>query len=84
MQPEIAHQYQTCQPHNVNKNLCFEIFGYDILLDHNLKPWLLEINHTPSFSCGSPLDLRIKKGAIKDAMRLMNVSLKERNRLVKE
>ena len=64
--------------------MCFEIFGYDIMLDSKLKPWLLEINHTPSFKCGSPLDLRIKKGVIKDAMRLMNINLKDKGRLVKQ
>ena len=64
--------------------MCFEIFGYDIMLDHNLKPWLLEVNHTPSFKCGSPLDLRIKKGAIKDAMRLLNITLKEKHRSLRE
>lgn len=30
---------------------------YDIMIDRNLKPWLIEINHAPSFSADSPLDL---------------------------
>jgi len=64
--------------------MCFEIFGFDILLDSKLKPWLLEVNHNPSFSCGSPLDLKIKKGVVKDAMRLINVNLKENNRLIRK
>jgi len=55
--------------------MCFEVLGFDVLLDYQLKPWLLEINHTPSFRCGSPLDLRIKKGIIRDTLRLANVSL---------
>jgi len=28
----------------------FQIFGFDILLDHNLKAWILEINDHPSFN----------------------------------
>ena len=39
---------------------CFEIYGFDLLLDHKLKPWLLEINLLPSLSSSSPLDKRIK------------------------
>ena len=41
--------------------MCFEIFGFDIIIDSELKPWLLEVNHTPSFTADTPLDIKIKK-----------------------
>lgn len=44
----------------------------DVMLDHKLKPWLLEVNHTPSFTTDSPFDLEIKKGVIMDTIKLMN------------
>merc|ERR1711871_1519963 len=37
----------------------------DIMIDKNLKAWLIEVNHLPSFGTDSPLDLDIKE-------RLMN------------
>ncbi len=55
-------------------NMCFEILGFDIFLDANLKPYLLEINHTPSFTTDTPLDSLIKRNCIKDALILMNIS----------
>ena len=49
---------------------------FDVLLDSKLKPWLLEINHTPSFKTETPLDKGIKKGLIKDTLRIMNITTK--------
>ena len=48
--------------------MCFEILGFDILLDDNLKPWLLEINYTPSFKTDSQIDYAIKFPLINDTL----------------
>ena len=54
--------------------MCFELLGFDIFLDEQLKPWILEVNHAPSFSTDSPLDFKVKKNLIADSMRLLNLS----------
>lgn len=63
---------------------CFEILGFDIFLDSKLKPWLLEVNHSPSFSCDSNLDLEVKRSVISDCMRLVSVDPKKADRFQKE
>lgn len=52
--------------------MCFEILGLDVIIDHKLKPWLLEVNHTPSFTTDTPFDQKIKFNLIRDTIVLMN------------
>ncbi|XP_051161057.1 tubulin polyglutamylase TTLL5 [Leptopilina boulardi] len=52
---------------------CFELFGFDILIDDCLKPWLLEVNLTPSLGCDSPLDVRLKSALIADLLTLVGI-----------
>lgn len=74
VQPMLAHTYRSCQPDDVENSMCFEILGFDIFLDDNLKPWILEVNHAPSFTTDSPLDFKIKKSLITDTISLLNLS----------
>ena len=78
VQPILSHSYKSCQPDDPYNNMCFEVLGFDIMLDYKLKPWLIEVNHTPSFTTDTPLDKNIKKGVIRDALKIMNVSLKNK------
>ena len=74
VQPVLAHTYRSCQPDDLSNSMCFEILGFDIFLDEKLKPWILEVNHAPSFTTDSPLDFKIKKALISDTMKLLNLS----------
>ena len=60
--------------------MCFEILGFDVILDSKLKPWLLEVNFTPSFNTDSELDYEIKSGVIEETMKIINVSEQNRKR----
>jgi len=52
---------------------CFEILGYDVLIDSDLKPWLLEANLSPSLTPDSPLDLKLKGQVVADAFTLIGM-----------
>jgi tubulin polyglutamylase TTLL5 len=56
-------EYQPCS---------FELFGYDILIDSNGRPWLIEVNSSPSLDRGTQLDVRIKNELISDIIRLVD------------
>lgn len=48
--------------------MCFEVFGFDVMLDSDLKAYLIEVNHTPSFTTDTPLDYHIKHSLILDTL----------------
>ena len=50
----------------------FEVFGYDVLVDSDLRPWLLEVNASPSLARETPLDVRVKNAMIKDTILLLD------------
>ncbi len=64
--------------------MCFEVLGFDIMLDAGLKPWILEVNHSPSFTTDSPLDFKIKKNLISDTIRLLNLSFAKKQKYKKQ
>jgi tubulin polyglutamylase TTLL4 len=74
-----------------NKGACFEIYGFDILLDAKLKPWLLEVrnisdfkvNVCPSLSSSSPFDKVVKTSLICDTLNLVGIQPYDRKKLEK-
>uniref|UniRef100_G3WJW3 Tubulin tyrosine ligase like 6 n=1 Tax=Sarcophilus harrisii TaxID=9305 RepID=G3WJW3_SARHA len=82
--PIIKHNYHTCFPNHIMNSACFEILGFDILLDRKLKPWLLEVNHSPSFSTDSRLDKEVKDSLLYDTLVLINLGACEKKKVLEE
>lgn len=60
-----------CKAFVPHRGVCFELYGFDVLIDSTLKPWLLEVNLSPSLACDAPLDLKIKASMISDMFTLV-------------
>jgi tubulin polyglutamylase TTLL4 len=69
------------EPHIVNnfnryskyKNTCFEVYGFDVIIDAKLKSWILEVNVCPSFSSSSFLDKKVKTMMLSDAFHCIGI-----------
>eukprot|EP00448_Togula_jolla_P014167 CAMPEP_0170584158 /NCGR_PEP_ID=MMETSP0224-20130122/8539_1 /TAXON_ID=285029 /ORGANISM="Togula jolla, Strain CCCM 725" /LENGTH=864 /DNA_ID=CAMNT_0010907573 /DNA_START=103 /DNA_END=2693 /DNA_ORIENTATION=- len=84
VQPNLSHFYHSCQPDDAENAMCFEILGFDIILDQRLQPWLLEVNHAPSFSVESELDAIVKREVLTDTFKLLNLSPETRRQKKRE
>ena len=57
----------------INDKHCFEMYGYDVMLDADLKPWLIEVNASPSMSSDTQTDHDLKFGLLDDMLTLVDV-----------
>ncbi|CAI9545607.1 unnamed protein product, partial [Staurois parvus] len=63
-----------------SNSVCFEVLGFDIILDRKLKPWLLEINRAPSFGTDQKIDYDVKKGVLLNALKLLNIRASDKKK----
>jgi hypothetical protein len=61
-----------CELEIPNSPSSFELFGYDIIIDTNLKCWLLEINTSPSLERNCVLDDQIKLQLMDNIIDIVN------------
>ncbi|VVD00818.1 unnamed protein product [Leptidea sinapis] len=61
----IVHSLKAVAPVMLNDRHCFECYGYDIIIDTDLKPWLIEVNASPSM-VGTTENDRILKNRLVD------------------
>jgi hypothetical protein len=67
------HVMNAMKKMNVGRSNCFQLLGFDVLVDSDLKPWVLEVNLSPSLVTDSPLDHSIKATLLKDTMNIVGV-----------
>eukprot|EP00930_Biecheleria_cincta_P031555 TRINITY_DN21904_c0_g1_i1.p1 TRINITY_DN21904_c0_g1~~TRINITY_DN21904_c0_g1_i1.p1 ORF type:complete len:1089 (-),score=185.87 TRINITY_DN21904_c0_g1_i1:100-3366(-) len=78
VEPVISARTKITAPYSQN---CFELYGFDVLVDSQLKPWLLEVNLSPSMQAESPLDWQIKSSLLADSFNLVGINRVDKSRL---
>lgn len=64
---KMVESFKKVVPYRTN---CFELLGFDVMLDSKLKPWLLEVNLAPSLTCDTTVDQKIKAPLVADLFTL--------------
>merc|ERR1719198_33806 len=49
---------------------CFELFGYDVLIDDQLNAHLIEVNSSPALTRHNELDYDVKHAVVADTIHL--------------
>ncbi|XP_033341982.2 tubulin polyglutamylase TTLL13 isoform X7 [Megalopta genalis] len=82
--PILKHSYHTCFPTHDKTYACFELLGFDVLIDWKLKPYLLEVNHSPSFHTDAQIDKDIKEGLLMDTFAMLNLQQCDKKKIIEE
>ncbi|OHS97996.1 Tubulin-tyrosine ligase family protein [Tritrichomonas foetus] len=64
----VKSEYDHCP--KIGYQRCFQILGFDIILDENFKPYLLEVNYRPLLDFHSKYEQKMKVKMIKEALTL--------------
>ncbi|KAL3314883.1 putative tubulin polyglutamylase ttll1 [Cichlidogyrus casuarinus] len=67
----IVHSLKAVANVIINDRHSFECYGYDIIVDDALKPWLIEVNASPSLSATTASDRVLKFKLINDILNLL-------------
>uniref|UniRef100_A0A1B6E2G1 Polyglutamylase complex subunit TTLL1 n=1 Tax=Clastoptera arizonana TaxID=38151 RepID=A0A1B6E2G1_9HEMI len=67
----IVHSLKAVSYIMANDRHCFECYGYDIIIDDNLKPWLVEVNAAPSLTSTTVNDRILKYKLINNILNVV-------------
>merc|ERR1719201_574306 len=69
----IIRSLLACGNVMINDKHCFELYGYDVMIDDTLKPWLIEVNASPSLSANTQEDYVMKCEMLNDVLDIVDV-----------
>jgi tubulin polyglutamylase TTLL9 len=57
----------------INDKHCYELYGYDVLIADDLRPWLIEINASPSLDANTEDDYDLKYSFLYEMLDLVQI-----------
>lgn len=67
----ILHSIKSVQNVIINEKHCFECYGYDLLIDENLKVWLIEVNASPALTATTKSDRSLKHSLVHNIFNIL-------------
>ena len=76
--PSLSTSFNVATANNPSEDgfSCFELLGFDVLVDSKLQPLLCEVNHSPSLVTDTPFDAALKQSMLTEAFKLISLSRK--------
>lgn len=75
--PHIKKSYNNAFGVRGRRNGCFEMYGFDFMIDENFDFHLIEVNTSPATATGSILDKRLKYPLIECMMNIVGIEPRE-------
>ncbi|GFU40684.1 tubulin polyglutamylase ttll6 [Trichonephila clavipes] len=82
--PTLQRLFQMTFPISTPIPSCFELLGFDILLAKSGKPYLLEVNRSPSLGASTLFDKEMKRNLIKDILNMTLLTPRQINLIIQE
>eukprot|EP00656_Telonema_subtile_P017658 TRINITY_DN19511_c0_g1_i1.p1 TRINITY_DN19511_c0_g1~~TRINITY_DN19511_c0_g1_i1.p1 ORF type:complete len:330 (+),score=86.10 TRINITY_DN19511_c0_g1_i1:190-1179(+) len=82
--PGIAHMFKALFRGTTTGFNCFEVLGFDVMLDETGAPWMIEVNNLPSFETETSLDVEIKESLITNVLTIVGGENMARSKYIKD
>ncbi|VVC30459.1 Tubulin-tyrosine ligase/Tubulin polyglutamylase [Cinara cedri] len=82
--PFVLRSYRAYYSSHKYTEACFDLLGFDILLDEKGKPHLLEVNHSPDFHTETILDQIVKHKLLTDTFKLLQLDKSTKQIIARE